>query len=222
MRVTFLGHSGFFLELPEADLLFDYYKGNLPAPDPGKPLFVFVSHVHADHFSKRIFSLAEKTEQIRYVLSDDIPKDKVPGELRAAGLVRFIGPEEDLTLPLVRTGSEKNAAGGQVKAEGPSLRVRTFPSTDEVPLGQPITIGTTVWMDRNLGASSADCENDWLDTVGYYWEFGRNIPFMVDWEIFRNNGYNVTANWKKPDGTGGGSNATRGLVCDANSRIVGH
>ena len=131
MRVTFLGHSGFFLELPEADLLFDYYKGNLPAPDPGKHLFVFVSHVHADHFSKRIFSMAEKTEQIRYVLSDDIPKDKVPGELRAAGLVCFIGPEEDLTLPLVRTGSEKNAAGGQVKAEGPSLRVRTFPSTDE-------------------------------------------------------------------------------------------
>ena len=62
MRVTFLGHSGFFLELPEADLLFDYYKGNLPAPHPGKPLFVFVSHVHADHFSKKIFSLAERTK----------------------------------------------------------------------------------------------------------------------------------------------------------------
>ena len=98
--------------------------------------------------------------------------------------------------------------------------VNVFPTVADVPLGQPITIGNVVWMDRNLGAKSADCENDWLDTVGYYWEFGRNIPFMVDWEIFRNNGYDVPANWKKPDGTGGGSNAQRGLVCDANQRIV--
>ena len=71
MRVTFLGHSGFFLELPEADLLFDYYKGELPSPDPERPLFVFVSHAHADHFTRKIFSLADKTERIRFILSDD-------------------------------------------------------------------------------------------------------------------------------------------------------
>ena len=112
MRVTFLGHSGFFLELPEADLLFDYYKGELPVPDPGRPLFVFVSHAHADHFTRKIFSLADKTERIRFILSDDIKKNKVPESLMALGKVRFTGPKEDFTV-------------------GETLRVRTFLSTDE-------------------------------------------------------------------------------------------
>ena len=116
MRITFLGHSGFFLELPEADLLFDYYKGELPAPDPEKPLVVFVSHAHADHFTRKIFSLAEKTDRIRFILSDDVRKDKVPGSLIAAGKVRFTGPGEDLTVPLFQAAD---------------LRVRTFRSTDE-------------------------------------------------------------------------------------------
>ena len=124
MRVTFLGHSGFFLELPEADLLFDYYKGELPAPDPERPLFVFVSHAHADHFTRKIFSLAEKTERICFILSDDIKKDKVPENLKALGKIRFTGPEEDFTVPI-------HTAAGETGAAGQTLRVRTFLSTDE-------------------------------------------------------------------------------------------
>ena len=99
------------------------------------------------------------------------------------------------------------------------VNVELFPTTDDVPLGQPITIGTTVWMDRNLGASSADCENEWLDTVGYYWEFGRNIPWMVDWEIFRRNGYNVPSQYKDKNGSLK-DNSTRGYVCAPNGKIV--
>ena len=37
-----------------------------------------------------------------------------------------------------------------------------------------------MWMDRNLGAQSADCENDWYNTIGHYYQFGRNIPFILD------------------------------------------
>ena len=59
-------------------------------------------------------------------------------------------------------------------------------------LGQPVTFGGTVWMDRNLGAKSADCEGDWLHTVGYYWEYARNIPFMLDWDVFEAKGYKVS------------------------------
>ena len=61
--------------------------------------------------------------------------------------------------------------------------------THVATLGQPITFGTTVWMDRNLGATSADCETDWLHTLGYYWEHGRNIPFILDVEQFKQRGY---------------------------------
>ena len=42
MRVTFLAHDGFFIELDQVCLLFDWWKGVLP-PLPDKPLLVFVS-----------------------------------------------------------------------------------------------------------------------------------------------------------------------------------
>ncbi len=48
--------------------------------------------------------------------------------------------------------------------------------------GQPVFFGGLMWMDRNLGAKSADCENDWYNTVGHYYQFGRNIPFILDVE----------------------------------------
>ena len=56
MRVTFLAHSGFFLELETASLLFDWWKGDLP-PLPSGPLLVFASHHHEDHFRPAIFQL---------------------------------------------------------------------------------------------------------------------------------------------------------------------
>lgn len=39
------------------------------------------------------------------------------------------------------------------------------------PLGQPVTFANLMWMDRNLGATSADCENDWENTRGYYYQY---------------------------------------------------
>lgn len=33
------------------------------------------------------------------------------------------------------------------------------------------------WMDRNLGASTADLENDWNNAVGKFYQWGRNIAF---------------------------------------------
>lgn len=53
---TFLGHSGFLVELDTVCLLFDWWRGELP-PLPEKPLLVFASHWHEDHFSPAVFSL---------------------------------------------------------------------------------------------------------------------------------------------------------------------
>ena len=51
-------------------------------------------------------------------------------------------------------------------------------------MGQPVTFGNQMWMDRNLGAKSADCENDWWNCRGYYYQYGRNIPYMLDMEKY--------------------------------------
>lgn len=51
---------------------------------------------------------------------------------------------------------------------------------DDNYLGQPVTFANLMWMDRNLGAKSADCENDWENCRGYYYQYARNIPYILD------------------------------------------
>lgn len=71
MRVTFLGHSGFLVELDGVCLLFDWYQGDLPEL-PAKPLLCFASHRHPDHFNPHIFSLDDGTREVQYLLGKDI------------------------------------------------------------------------------------------------------------------------------------------------------
>lgn len=86
MKVTYLGHSGFLVETDDAYFLFDYYKGTVPELDSSKKMFVFVSHGHYDHYSKRIYEFRKEFEEIYYILSWDVPagSEKVyhlrPGE----------------------------------------------------------------------------------------------------------------------------------------------
>ena len=51
MRVTYLSHSGFLVEMDDACFLFDYYKGEIPDIDREKQLFVFVSPVSYTHLT---------------------------------------------------------------------------------------------------------------------------------------------------------------------------
>ena len=80
IKITYLEHSGFAVECDDYVLIFDYYKGNLPQFDKDKKICVFASHMHYDHFKKKIFTWAEEYENIHYILSDDIeaagPKDQ--------------------------------------------------------------------------------------------------------------------------------------------------
>ena len=71
MRVTFLAHSGFLVELPSALLLFDYLGAGLPAL-PDKPLLIFASHRHEDHFTPAIFPLDDGSRETRFLLGKDI------------------------------------------------------------------------------------------------------------------------------------------------------
>ena len=47
-------------------------------------------------------------------------------------------------------------------------------------LGQPVVFGGLMWMDRNLGAESADCEHDWWHSCGYFYQYARNIPYIIN------------------------------------------
>ena len=77
MKVTYLNHSGFLLELEDCYIVFDYYRGELPPLNTKKEVLVFCSHVHGDHYNPKIISLLDG-QGMRYqaVLANDIQDEK--------------------------------------------------------------------------------------------------------------------------------------------------
>ena len=69
MLVTHLYHSGSLVELEHHSLLFDYHQGELHI-NQDKPLYVFVSHRHYDHYNPAIFKINHP--HVTYILSSDL------------------------------------------------------------------------------------------------------------------------------------------------------
>lgn len=74
MKVTYIHHSCFVVEIEDCVFIFDYYKGELPEFGKDKRIFFFVSHSHGDHFNPKIYEYAEYNEYVTYILSDDVRK----------------------------------------------------------------------------------------------------------------------------------------------------
>lgn len=79
MNITFFTHSGFMAELEQHILIFDYYQEpGVPGIDlnistlPQKPIYVFASHFHGDHFDRSILDWAQARPDIHYIFSKDI------------------------------------------------------------------------------------------------------------------------------------------------------
>ena len=96
--IWYLGHSGWGIKTGNYFLIFDFYKeGTLPDEpslsngyiDPSEinalNVYVFVSHVHGDHYNPCIFDWMDKIENITYVFGFH------PGDVPA---YEFIGPRE--------------------------------------------------------------------------------------------------------------------------------
>ena len=113
MRISFLGHSGFLLELPSATLLFDWSEGELPTLRPGRPLLVFASHHHEDHFRPAIFQLGAAA----FLLGKDV-------RMSARNRERW-GVSPEAAARCVTLG------GGRRLEPLPGVQVETLTSTDE-------------------------------------------------------------------------------------------
>lgn len=109
MEITCIGHSGFLIELPEYNLIFDYYTDNRSIVTPvifkAKKTCVFVSHKHVDHYNEKIFKWSNWGELI-YIIDEGC---EVP---------------EKENIVKVREGENLEVFNGMVK-------VKTYGSTDE-------------------------------------------------------------------------------------------
>lgn len=80
MNITYINHSGFLVETTDCYYLFDYFKGSLPRLKTDKPIRVFASHNHQDHYNPEVFRLLEEQgmQHITAILAKDIPVKKYP------------------------------------------------------------------------------------------------------------------------------------------------
>ena len=111
--VTFLAHSGFWVELPTVTLLFDWWKGPLPPRRQGVPLLVFASHRHPDHFNPALFSL------------------DADGFLLGKGIRLAERNREKWGLSPETAAQCRTLGGGETLEALPGVTVETLPSTDE-------------------------------------------------------------------------------------------
>ena len=96
MKITYIHHSSFLVEMEQIALLFDYFEGEIPEIRQDQLLIVFASHRHGDHFSPGIFDLAENHPKIWFVLSDDIWRKRVPEEFLCR--TSFLGSGEEFSF----------------------------------------------------------------------------------------------------------------------------
>lgn len=106
MKVTFITHSCYFVELETCCLLFDYFEGQVP--QTGKPVYAFASHSHGDHFADGLFEAAGPNAM--YLLSQDIFKSRVPEGLLERTL--FVRPHQTYELDGLRAATLKSTDAG--------------------------------------------------------------------------------------------------------------
>lgn len=126
MKITYISHSGFSVELDHYVFLFDYYKGEIPKFDPKKTIVVFASHVHHDHFVKEIFDLREQYPNVYYILSSDIRKSvkQILAEKQMEEQVEFLRIHQAFELGEVHIQTLKSTDAGVafvVTCEGKSI-----------------------------------------------------------------------------------------------------
>lgn len=157
MKLTFIYNSGFLLETGNCNILFDYYrKGHdiirqlLTSP---LPLYVLVSHSHADHFNPDCLGWKSKHKAIHYIFSD---------ELQSA----VNGCDKDIVfLPV----------GGIYSDD--VLKVEAFGSTD-IGCSFYLTIGDTTvfhagdlnnwhWSDESTPGETMQAEHNYINQLDY-------------------------------------------------------
>lgn len=132
MKVTYIQHSGFAVELGKKVLIFDYYRGELPAFGRDRDVYVFVSHKHYDHYQRSIFTWTGKFPRITYILSSDV-EEAVPSSAPKDNMY-FMEPGETL----------------QIEAGESELLIETLRSTDEGVAFVVKTAGHTIYHAGDL------------------------------------------------------------------------
>lgn len=109
-------HCGYVVEFPDATLMFDCI-GNWPNIRKDVPLYIFISHIHSDHFNRSVFDFYHRSVHTEIFLGFDHENDDIENMLNSL-------PEEIQNNLSCFDGVER------LYSDDGKLLVRSFESTD--------------------------------------------------------------------------------------------
>ena len=122
MTLTYIFHSGFVLETEKSILILDYWLDLHGVVPPflkkDKPVYVFASHFHEDHFNNKIFEWKQQRGNITYILSKDILRHRRANKEDADVWLAKGGTWSDGTVSVWATGSTDSGVSWIVETEG--------------------------------------------------------------------------------------------------------
>lgn len=143
MKVTYLNHSGFLLEWPRCYWIFDYYRGQIPKLEEDKPLFVFCSHSHGDHFNPAVFGLASLYPQATYIFANQTRQacrklERNPEGIKLSGKVwEQLKPGAGQNRPEeMRSGAESNRENVRKQPEGDRYNTQSWAENNRIHPGR--------------------------------------------------------------------------------------
>lgn len=127
MKITYIHHSTFCVEVGEKVLVFDYYNGKsvpscqyhgkMPEFPKDTEIYVFASHSHRDHFDIEVLEWSRKYQNIHYIFAKEVKKKL------GNSVLRRLGYDETLKEKIIFVKP------GELREIG-SVRVETLLSTD--------------------------------------------------------------------------------------------
>ena len=122
MTLTYIYHSCFVLEAENAILVFDFWHDPEDAMSAfmkkRKPMYVFSSHFHEDHFNKEIFGWREQRKDITYILSKDIYRHRRASREQADVWLAKGGVWSDENISVHAMGSNDSGVSWIIETEG--------------------------------------------------------------------------------------------------------
>ena len=137
VEIKYVWHDCFIVVTDTCSMVFDYWceapredsadgpdcradmPGAIAVLDRSRPLYVFVSHSHKDHYNPAIFAWAQTFDKIRYIVSNDVYRR----------MRHVISATSVYNGPKVEASKVTAMRAGDVFDDG-CVRVRAFPSTD--------------------------------------------------------------------------------------------
>ncbi|MCI9082325.1 MAG: MBL fold metallo-hydrolase [Lachnospiraceae bacterium] len=111
MKITYIHHSTFCVEVEGRVLVFDYYNGKgvpgceyhgkMPEFPKETPIYVFSSHSHRDHFDSEVLNWSKRYDNIYYIFAKEVKKKLGNSMLKRLGFgedikekITYVKPRE--------------------------------------------------------------------------------------------------------------------------------